>query len=229
MVLEHAAEHVVAPLDRARRIADRVAGRRKLRQRGQHRAFGNGQLIERLAVVELGRRRDAVRAMAEEDLVEVELEDLVLGQRALDAEREEDLGELARVADFRAEEEVARDLLGDRRAAGHVLAAGRDDQPDGAEDAADVDAPVGVEIGILGGEEGLLEPVGHVLDAHRGTLGLAEGRNELVVGRIDPERHLQADVLQASRPRAGAGRSASRRCRAQARRRGRQPAPGTSA
>ena len=73
--------------------------------------------VERLAVVELGGRSNAVGAIAEEDLVEIQLEDLVLGQRVLDAERQQHLGKLARVAVLGTQEEIARDLLGDRAAA----------------------------------------------------------------------------------------------------------------
>ena len=75
------------------------------------------QLLERL--VEEGARRglDAVGALAEVDLVEVHLEDLVLRVVALDLDRERDLLELARQRALVGEEQVAGELLGDRAAA----------------------------------------------------------------------------------------------------------------
>src|SRR5690606_9808494 len=103
-------------------------------------------LGEGLAIVELGGRGDAVGAMAEEDLVEVELENLVLAQRVLDAEREEHLGQLARVALLRAQEEVAGNLLGDGRATLGLFAAREDDMQDRARGAGQVDAAVIVEV-----------------------------------------------------------------------------------
>ncbi len=195
-VVEHPLQHVAAPDQCARPVRDRIAGGRELRDRGQHRAFGQRQLVERLAVIELGRRGDAVGAIAEEALVEIQAQDLVLLERVLDPDRQEHLGDLAREADLRAQEEIACDLLGDRRAARHVLAAGRDHQPDRARDAAEIDAAVAVEVGVLGGDEGLLELLGDLLDPGRNAPGLAECRDQASVGRIDPQRHLQADVAQ---------------------------------
>ena len=196
MVVAHAPEHIATSLKRALRAAERIAGRGELRDRCQHRAFGESQLVQRLAVIKLRRRDHAVRAVAEETLVEVQLEDFILAERSLDAKREEDLRQLARVADFRTQEEHARDLLGDRAAACDMLVAGGHGQPDRARDAADVDAAMGVEIGILGGEERLFQALGNVFDAHRRALGLAERRNQLAVGGPYPERHLQAHVLE---------------------------------
>ena len=196
MVVAHAPEHIAPSLERALRAAERIARRGELRDRCQHRAFGEGQLVQRLAVIKLRRRNHAIRAVTKEALVEVQLEDFILAERVLDAEREEDFRQLARVADFRAQEEHARDLLGDRAAACDVLAAGRHGQPDRARDAAHVDAAMGVEIGILGGEERAFQARGNVCDMHRGALGLAERRNQLVVSGPYPERHLQTHVLE---------------------------------
>src|SRR3546814_16323623 len=67
--------------------------RGQLEGRGDQRAFGHGQLVKRLAVVVLGCRGHAVRTVAEEHLVEVQLEDLVFAQLVLDAHRDEDLGD----------------------------------------------------------------------------------------------------------------------------------------
>lgn len=89
---------IVASYQCALRVGDRIAAGRELRDRGQHGAFGQGQLVQRLAVVELGGGGDAVAAVPEENpLVEIELEDLVLAQFALHLERQEHLGEFAGV------------------------------------------------------------------------------------------------------------------------------------
>ena len=60
--------------------AERVVVVRRLRQRGQERRLGERQLVQRLVEIGLRRRRDAVGAEAEIDLVQVQLEDALLAQ-----------------------------------------------------------------------------------------------------------------------------------------------------
>ena len=69
------------------------------------------------AVAEESSRRgvDAIGAAAEIDAVEVELEDLVLGEFALEREREDRFLDLAPEAAVVGQEDVARELLGDGR------------------------------------------------------------------------------------------------------------------
>src|SRR3546814_10399537 len=98
-----------------------MAAGRELRERGQRSHFVQVEFVDLLAVVELRRRGDAVGAVAEERLVQVQLEDLVLAQLALHLHRQQHFGELAGVGDLGAEEELARDLLGDGRPAGHAF------------------------------------------------------------------------------------------------------------
>ncbi len=64
----------------------------------------------RFAVERLGRGGDAVRALAEEDAVQVGLEDLLLRELALHAEGHEHLRQLAAPELVGGEEDVARRL-----------------------------------------------------------------------------------------------------------------------
>src|SRR4051794_37620863 len=65
---------------------------------------------------ELPRRRvDAVGAAAEIDPVQIELEDLVLAELALERERQHGFLELPQDAAVVGQEDVARQLLGNRR------------------------------------------------------------------------------------------------------------------
>ena len=89
--LGHALQHIVAPDHRPVWIGQRIAARRELRNRGEHGRLRQVELIQALAVIELGRGGDAVRAITEENLVQVELEDLVLAQFALKAKCQKDL------------------------------------------------------------------------------------------------------------------------------------------
>src|SRR5690606_4905026 len=83
------------------------------RQGGEESGFGDGQLVERLVEVLQRRRRDAVGAAAEIDLVEIELEDAVLRKRLLDPQRDERLLDLPFDRELVREKEVLRDLLRD--------------------------------------------------------------------------------------------------------------------
>ena len=94
-VLDHAVDHPVAALDGALRVAERVVVVRRLGQRGEIGRLGERQLVHRLVEIVERRRGDAIGAEAEEDLVEIELEDLVLGVGLLDAEREDRFLDLA--------------------------------------------------------------------------------------------------------------------------------------
>ncbi len=76
------AQHQVAPLERALRVAVRVVDRRALHHADQQRAVGQRELLDRLAEIEQRGEPDAVDSavpvLAEIDLVEIGLEDLVL-------------------------------------------------------------------------------------------------------------------------------------------------------
>jgi len=188
---------VVAAQAGAFRVADRIAAGRELGNAGQGGGLVQGQCVELLPVIELGRSGHAVGAVAEETLVEVELQDLVLGQLALHLHRQQHLRELAAEAVLGAEEELLGHLLGDGGAAGHaLLAAGLDQQPDGACDAGGVDPVVLVEIGVLGGEEGLLDLQRHGLDLHRISTHLPEQPHQAAVVGVHVHRFLQLGAAQ---------------------------------
>src|SRR3546814_21125042 len=85
---------------------------------GQDREIGELreiELIERLAVISVCGRLAAVRVAAEEYLVEVELEDLMLVQRMPALPGEDRFLGLARVAALVAHEQVFGYLLGERK------------------------------------------------------------------------------------------------------------------
>src|SRR3546814_8649789 len=66
----HALQHVIAADARSRRIGDRIAAGRELRDRSQGGDLVQVELVELLAEIELGGGGDAVGAVAEECLVE---------------------------------------------------------------------------------------------------------------------------------------------------------------
>ena len=78
--LNHVGQHLVgAGAGRGKVDMRRVFGRR-LEQAGEHRRFGKRQILDALAEIEIGRGRDAESAAAHIGAVEIELQDLLLGQ-----------------------------------------------------------------------------------------------------------------------------------------------------
>src|SRR4029078_476160 len=130
--------------------------------------------------------------VAEENLVEIELENLVLGQRLFDSPRQEQLRELARVPLFGAQEEIARNLLGYRARALGFFTAAENHVHSGAQHALPVEAGMFVKTGVLGGDEGVLQLDRNLVDLDRDAPGFAKRGNQAVVGRVDPQWNLQA-------------------------------------
>ena len=151
------------------------------------------ELIERLAEEGLGGGRHAVGALAEEDDVQVEPEDLLLGELVLHAVGDEGLLQLAARGLVEREEHVARGLHGD--GAGALgLVAGDDVDQRGAHHAEVVDAVVLEETVVLGRQEGVLDQLGDLLVGHRDAPLLADLRDQLAAARVDAQRHLQFHV-----------------------------------
>ena len=192
---QHAPQHVIAPRARALGRGDGVVARRGLRQPRDHGHLRQRQALDVLAVVDARGGAHAVGALAEIDLVEIELEDAVLVELALDLERQEDLGQLAREGLLAAEEEVARHLHGDGAAALALLARAHQ-RHRRAQQALPVHARVLVEAVVLGGEEGLHQARRDPVELQRHAALLAELGDERAVARQHAQRHLQAHLAQ---------------------------------
>ncbi|CAJ5182453.1 Uncharacterised protein [Burkholderia pseudomallei] len=183
----HAAEHVVAAHRRPRRIDDRIERGRRLRQAREHRRLAGRERIERLAEVHRRGRREPVRALAEIDLVHVQLEQLVLAVRAFELVRHQDLGELAAQHLLARQKEIARDLHRDRAAALPGLA-GDGVRHRRAREPADVDRAVRVELRILGREQRVPHERRDAVERHElATLDAVFGE-QLAFARKDPQR-----------------------------------------
>ena len=116
-VVHHPAQHDLAPtLGRLTVLERRVRGRRA-RKPGEQRGLADVELRDRLAEVRPGGGLDAVRPVPEVHLVEVHLEDAVLGVAALQLERQDRFLHLALEALVRREEQHLGQLLGDGAAA----------------------------------------------------------------------------------------------------------------
>mmetsp|Transcript_18069 Transcript_18069/g.43143 ORF Transcript_18069/g.43143 Transcript_18069/m.43143 type:complete len:678 (+) Transcript_18069:676-2709(+) len=166
--LVHPLDDVLLADGGAPRVVDRVVGRGRLGQAGQHRGLGDAELVQRLAEIDLAGCCEAMRPVTEEDLVHVDLEDLLLAQVLLDLDREQRLLGLAPQGLAVAQVDVAGQLLGD---GGRALQPVRVQQvvDEGAQDAAEVDARVAVEIAVLDGEQRVLQRFRDVLERHEAT------------------------------------------------------------
>ena len=196
----------------------------RLEQPRQHGGFRQVHVARRLVEVVLRRRVDPEGAAAEIGAVEVEFEDLGLGQPHLQPQRQERLLDLALDGALVRQEQVLGELLGDRGAALHHAAGARIGEHR-AQRAGEVDAEMLVEAAVLGGEHRLDQVVGKLLKRHRivvpdaaradlGAVAVEEGDGELrllepvVVGGLAERRDRQRQHQQKP---AGAERKALRR------------------
>jgi hypothetical protein len=113
LVLGHAIENVIAPLERTLALAEGMVIVGRLGQRRQIGRFRRRQFVHRLVEIEERRCSDAVGAHAEIDFVEIEFEDVLLGEGALDLHRQQRFLDLARERQLVGAQEVLGDLLGD--------------------------------------------------------------------------------------------------------------------
>ena len=193
-VFLHAVDDVELSLARPRKIGDRIGGGGELGNARQHRRLGDRHVLQRLAEVGFGRRGKAVGAVAQEDLVHVDLQDLVLAQLVFQLEREQHLVDLAGVGLLGRQVHVARHLHGDGGGALALFAAqvghGR------AQHAQVIDAVVLVKARILDGQHGLLHHLGNVANRRQVAPLFAKFADQLPFGRIDAQRQLGAVVGQ---------------------------------
>ena len=152
-IVLHRTEHEIAPRDRLALKPRAAVFFGRLGQDCEEGHFVQLELIDVLVEIGAARRLHAESAAAERDFVQIQLENLFLGQRILDTHRKDRLAHLAAIAELIGEQQVLRDLLGDRRGADRAAAVAevRDDR---ADDARIVDAAVAEKGLVLGREEG---------------------------------------------------------------------------
>ena len=197
-VFNEAIDHVVAPLDRAIAVTNRMQRCGRLGQRRQIRGFRDREFVHRFVEIDQRRGRDAVGAEAEIDFVEIEFEDAVLRIGALDAHRQQGFLDLAGEGDLVGQKEVLRDLLGDRRGAlrtpvgAEILRI----QHGGARHAGEVDAAMLVEVLVFGREERVDDELWNRLDRQIEAALLGVFAEQRTVGRMDARHHRRFVILK---------------------------------
>ena len=139
---------------RAAEASGRAKAGRRFGNRGEEGGLGDGEFARVGVEEDLGGGVDAVGAGAEIGGVEVEFENLVLGQALLELDGEARLLGLAAEGLVGRQDEILHELLGDRGAALNRVA-GADVLKQGADDGGIVDAVVGEEALVLDGDEGV--------------------------------------------------------------------------
>ena len=209
-MLDHQAQHVSLAGLGALRVLQRVIGRGRLRQASQQRRLGQGQIFGRLVEIELRGRLDAVGQVAVVDLVEVDLQNGVLGIAACDLSRQDGLFDLAGDAALWRQEDQLGQLLADGAGADH-RPLGLHGAEDGAAEGDRIDPAVLVEVGVFGGDHGV-DQVGRdfaerhaAAQAGGGIVGRQRRLQEAAIARID------ARVLAVRGQRRPVGRLAAGR------------------
>src|SRR5579863_7183999 len=113
-VFQHGVDHKIAPPQGTIGMVDRRVVSRTLGQSRKQRGLRQSELLRRLAEVELRCRLKSEDAMAESNLVGIKSEDLRLGEATLDLDGEHGFLYLALPASIRRQEEIARELHGQR-------------------------------------------------------------------------------------------------------------------
>jgi len=138
----------------------------RLKQSGQHRGFREIDVARRLVEIEMRGAIDAERAATHIGAIEIKFQNFVLGEPRLQPDRKECFLHLALNGALVVQEQILRQLLGDRRAAlpdaaglrvGHQRARG----------AGDVDAEMVVEAAVFGGERRLDQIVRKIFQRNR--------------------------------------------------------------
>ena len=94
-VVQHALNDVLLADARALGVFDRVKGRRRLGQAGQHGGFGHRDVLERLAKIGLAGGGKTIGPVAQINLVHVDFQNLVFAQVVFELERQQHLVNLA--------------------------------------------------------------------------------------------------------------------------------------
>ena len=197
-VLVHFTQHPVATAQGGLGVAFGVIVVRPLGQCGEEGRLIRGQLAQRLAEIVIGRRCDTIGAVAEENLVEIQLHDLLFGQGRFQPVGQDGFLDLAVDAALIGQQDVLGHLLGYGRAAFKTPARGgvEDVLEHGPAQAAHVDAAVVEEVPVLSGEEGLDHRQRDLLIRHIDAPLVRKLADQGAVAGIDPRRRRRPVVGQ---------------------------------
>ena len=159
----HRGEHEVRALLRELRRGDGIDARRRLERSREQCRLAQVELRRGFAEIASRGRVHARRAVAEPDAVEVELQDLVLGEPPLQPKGEHQLLHLAPERAAAGQEQVLGELLRERRAA-LAQAARPDVARHRSRETDGVETVVRAETVVLDGDHGLRQERAHLVE-----------------------------------------------------------------
>ena len=168
-------------------IGDRVVAGRRFQEPGQQGRLVDAQIARRAAEVFARRRLDAVGAGPQIDPVEVDGENLILGELAFQPQGQQQFLHFALEGPVRLEKKVLSRLLGDGAAALDD-APGPDIGHHGPRQADDIEAEMLVKAPVLGGQHGLRQGRGQLAQFDRRPVEIAAGGQGRAVGGEDGNR-----------------------------------------
>ena len=128
-------------------------------------------------------------------MVNIQLQNLVLAESALDLQGQQRLVELPLKGLFAPQKEIPRHLHGDRARALH-LAAAREVYPGSAQDTGVIDAAMLIKAVVFGGQDCLTQLLRHGVDFYRGAPLFAELANQHIIGGVYAQRYSRLIVGQ---------------------------------
>ena len=199
-LLLHLSEHVTAAAERRIEVLEGVVAVGRLHEAGEERGLVERQRRGTVAEVEAACLLDAVGLRTEEDLVEVDGEDVVFAEVAVEFDGELRLLNLPLDGALRRQDEVLDHLLGDGAGALPHLSA-LEVPADSTDEAHVVHTLVLVEVGIFCGEQRLAHDHGDFVKGQDGSPDEVisdDGRDDLSICGVDAGRLRRSIVLQGS-------------------------------
>ena len=188
----HLIQHMVAALDELLGVRGGVVLRRVLRDGGERRALGQGQILDMLAEILDGAGLHTVDDAGQRDRVQVRLKDGLLAVLVVQTQRTEDLAHLTHVVLLVIAGQVLDELLLQRgrtavRAPDAVAGESVQRRADGA---LEVDAGLGAEVFVLDGDDRVLQILRHGGELAPDTVLVAGERGVLVAVDVVDDRRL---------------------------------------
>ena len=188
----HLIQHVVAALDELLGVRGGVVLRRVLRDGGERRALGQGQILDMLAEILDGAGLHTVDDAGQRDRVQVRLKDGLLAVLVVQTQCTEDLAHLTHVVLLAIAGQVLDELLLQRgrtavRAPDAVAGESVQRRADGA---LEVDAGLGAEVLVLDGDDRVLQILRHGGELAPDTVLVAGERGVLVAVDVVDDRRL---------------------------------------
>ena len=181
---DHVVHHLVGAVGRGVGIARRVEPARRPDQPGDHGALEQGQPGGRFVEIALGGGIDPVTSGTEIDAVQIDFEDLVLGEAVFEPQRQQHLAHLAREGPVRAQEQVLGELLRDRAAALENLA-GAEISRGSTQNADRIEAEMAAEPVVLRRDDGVGQVGRHFAQGQRLAEQIAGTADQAVIRRQD--------------------------------------------